>query len=56
MRNGGCPFLDFGYTIFGQVKDGMEVVDTIAAVKTNASDKPLEDVIINSIEVTAITE
>lgn len=51
MRNGGCPFLDFGYTIFGQVKDGMEVVDTIASVRTTSSDKPLEDIIINSIEV-----
>jgi len=52
MRNGGCPFLDFGYTIFGQVKSGMEVVDAIAAVKTNSSDdKPLEDIVIDSIEI-----
>ena len=40
-----------GYTIFGQVIDGMDVVDEIAKTKTNASDKPLEDVVIESIEV-----
>ena len=51
INNGGCPFLDNGYTVFGQVIEGMEVVDAIAAVETDDSDKPLEDVIINSITV-----
>ena len=41
---GGTPWLDFRHTVFGQVFEGMEVVDTIAAVKTGANDKPLEDV------------
>ena len=51
-ENGGCPHLVGGYTVFGQVVEGMDVVDAIAGVKTNASDKPLEDVVIESIDVT----
>lgn len=46
---GGTPWLDFRHTVFGQVFEGMEVVDTIAAVKTGPNDKPVEDVIINEI-------
>ena len=41
-----------GHTVFGQVYDGMDVVDAIAAVKTDDNDKPLEDVVIKSIEIT----
>ncbi len=41
---GGTPFLDFDYTVFGEVIDGLEVIDKIAAVKTGQRDKPLEDV------------
>ena len=48
---GGYPTLDLGYTVFGQVYEGMDVVDAIAAVQTDESDKPVEDVIIESIEV-----
>lgn len=51
ITNGGYPSLDLGYTIFGQTIDGMEVVDTIAAVETDSNDKPIEDVIITSIEI-----
>ena len=40
------------YTTFGQVIEGMDVVDKIAKVKTNSKDKPLEDVVIESIEIT----
>lgn len=36
-------FLDGQYAAFGRVVEGIEVVDEIAAVKTNAADKPLED-------------
>ena len=51
---GGTPWLDFRHTVFGQVFEGMEVVDAIAAVKTGANDKPLEDVKITEIVIEEI--
>ena len=42
---GGAPHLDGGYTVFGKVIDGLEVVEKIAAVETNVSDQPVQDVI-----------
>ncbi|MBP3301260.1 MAG: peptidylprolyl isomerase [Clostridia bacterium] len=48
---GGTPWLDFRHTVFGQVFAGMDVVDTICAVPRNGMDKPLEDVVIQSVEV-----
>ncbi len=41
---GGYPPLDFEYTVFGQVVEGIEVVDKIAAVQTGVADKPIEDI------------
>jgi len=41
---GGAPWLDGEYTIFGQVVEGMAVVEKIQKVKTNAEDKPLHDI------------
>lgn len=49
---GGTPHLDYHHTVFGQVYEGMGVVDAIASVATNHSDKPLEDITILSIDVT----
>jgi len=40
---GGYPSLDSDYTVFGEVVEGMQVVDKIAAVKTDENDRPLED-------------
>ncbi len=55
-KHGGAYWLDGqvnsdGHTVFGQVFDGMDVVDAIAAVQTDSSDKPVEDVIMESVEL-----
>jgi peptidyl-prolyl cis-trans isomerase B (cyclophilin B) len=44
-----APHLNGQYAAFGKVTEGMDVVDAIAKVSTNASDKPLTDVVISSI-------
>lgn len=41
---GGTPFLDMEYTVFGEVIEGLEVIDKIAAVKTERGDRPTEDI------------
>ncbi len=41
---GGVPFLDYEYTVFGQVVEGLEVIDKIAAVKKDRNDRPLQDI------------
>ncbi len=48
---GGTPYLDFGYTVFGQVIEGMDVVDSIASVATDENDKPTEDIVIEKAEI-----
>ena len=48
---GGTPHLDGAYTVFGEVVQGMEVVDRIASMRTDKNDRPLKDVIILSVEV-----
>lgn len=48
---GGTPFLDMNYTVFGEVTEGISVIDKIAAVKTNNENRPLEDVRIISVRV-----
>jgi peptidyl-prolyl cis-trans isomerase B (cyclophilin B) len=53
-KMGGTPWLDFRHTVFGQVMEGLDVVDSIAAVKVGANDKPVEPVVIETIEITEI--
>lgn len=48
---GGVPFLDNEYTVYGEVVDGLDVVDAIQTMKTNRQDRPTENVVILSVEV-----
>lgn len=47
----GTPWLDGRHAIFGQVTDGMDVVEKIAAVETGFADKPAEDVVLEKVEI-----
>jgi cyclophilin family peptidyl-prolyl cis-trans isomerase len=48
---GGTPALDKEYTVFGHVIKGLEIVDKIATVKTDGSDRPVEDVKILKVRI-----
>ena len=44
---GGTPFLDGQYTVFGEVEEGLDVVEAIQKVETGAGDRPKTDVVMN---------
>ena len=44
---GGTPHLDQNYTVFGEIIEGLNIVDSIANVKTDKNNRPLENVIMN---------
>jgi peptidyl-prolyl cis-trans isomerase B (cyclophilin B) len=46
-----APWLDGKHTVFGRVTGGMDVVDAISAVDTDAQDKPRQDVVIERVEL-----
>lgn len=52
---GGLGYLDYTDTVFGQVYDGMNVVDEIARQDTDETDCPVEDILINSVTITTYT-
>ena len=49
--DGGTPFLDNAYTVFGEVIEGMEIINKIGTTATAPGDRPLEDVIVLSMEI-----
>lgn len=51
MSEGGVPRLDGTYTVFGEVVEGFDVIDRIAAFQTDAADKPVKDVIILKMKI-----
>lgn len=48
---GGTPFLDNEYTVYGEVVEGLDIVDSIQQTKTNKQDRPTENIVINSVEI-----
>ena len=46
-----CPWLDGKHTVFGRVTKGMPVADAISALTTHGSDKPVEDAVIERVEL-----
>ena len=50
-QKGGTPHLDGRHTVFGQVREGLENAIAISEVERNTMDKPLEDVVIESITI-----
>jgi peptidyl-prolyl cis-trans isomerase A (cyclophilin A) len=45
------PWLNGRHTIFGQVTDGYDIVDAISKVPTGANDRPVDEIVINRIEI-----
>ena len=48
---GGAPYLDYTDTVFGQVYEGMDVVDAIARTGVDEAQRPTESITINSVTI-----
>lgn len=51
MKRGGTPWLDFRHTVFGQVVVGLDILEKLSAVETDAMDRPIQKLEILSIEL-----
>jgi len=51
VTTGAAPWLDGKHTVFGQVTDGMDAVDSIESTETGAGDKPVEPQVIERVEL-----
>ncbi|MFO7658472.1 MAG: peptidylprolyl isomerase [Bacteroidales bacterium] len=48
---GGAPHLDYAYTVFGEVTEGLETIDKISLAETDKNDRPLKDIRIKNISI-----
>jgi peptidyl-prolyl cis-trans isomerase B (cyclophilin B) len=51
VTTGAAPWLDGKHTVFGRVTSGMDAVDSIEGTETDGRDKPVEDVVIERVEL-----
>jgi cyclophilin family peptidyl-prolyl cis-trans isomerase len=51
VTTGAAPWLDGKHTVFGRVRSGMDAVDSIEGTQTGAGDKPVDDVVIERVEL-----
>lgn len=51
-KDGGTPWLDFHHTVFGQVTKGLDIVQEISKVDRDAQDRPADDVVMTTVEIT----
>jgi cyclophilin family peptidyl-prolyl cis-trans isomerase len=51
VTTGAAPWLDGKHTVFGEVRSGMEAVDSIEGTETGAQDRPIKDAVIERVEV-----
>jgi cyclophilin family peptidyl-prolyl cis-trans isomerase len=51
VTTGAAPWLDSKHTVFGRVASGMDVVDAISQVETDAGDRPRDDVVVERVEL-----
>ena len=53
---GGLPALDYRYTVFGQIYEGLDVAYSISRAKTDENDRPKKDIVIETVEIQTIEQ